>query len=297
MRTCKIYIGSYRINTRLKHCYKLWEFCENVEGQQGKRRRIFRFIFVFRQDTAKGKREWDKSTSPTLSLSTPSILLGHEYWLLCAKKKAMNNPTGGIPRAVKYIHMSHRTEFVFGDICFFHCYWHVYPWCASSHPVSKIVLNGREVIWLRPEQRLLWLEPHLGIIWNFSAKYNPTCWSTLCRYMTPWIFLYENDESVISGFRRDVDEICNLLGYYAAQSGSYLPKFRVNLWRWDRYVVPKRRKRITTRRCIISQKSPHLENDKVLNMSIKLIKFDFPVFHETNSFIVVCTRTHSVTQP
>ena len=32
--------------------------------------------------------------------------------------------------------------------------------------------------------------------------------------------------SVISGFRRDVDEICALLRYYAASSGNPLPTFR-----------------------------------------------------------------------
>jgi len=30
---------------------------------------------------------------------------------------------------------------------------------------------------------------------------------------------------VISGFRREVDEICPLLGYYAAYSGKSLPTF------------------------------------------------------------------------
>ena len=34
---------------------------------------------------------------------------------------------------------------------------------------------------------------------------------------------------VASGFRSDVDEICALLGYYAAYSGNYLPTFRDNL--------------------------------------------------------------------
>jgi hypothetical protein len=34
---------------------------------------------------------------------------------------------------------------------------------------------------------------------------------------------------VISGFRRDVDEICALLGYYAASSGNPLPTFRDNV--------------------------------------------------------------------
>jgi hypothetical protein len=34
---------------------------------------------------------------------------------------------------------------------------------------------------------------------------------------------------VIYGFRRDVDEICALLGYYAASSGNPLPTFRENV--------------------------------------------------------------------
>jgi hypothetical protein len=33
-------------------------------------------------------------------------------------------------------------------------------------------------------------------------------------------------QCVISGFRRDVDEICALLGYYAALGGSSVPTFR-----------------------------------------------------------------------
>jgi hypothetical protein len=32
--------------------------------------------------------------------------------------------------------------------------------------------------------------------------------------------------TVISGFRRDADEICDLLAYYAASSGNPLPTFR-----------------------------------------------------------------------
>jgi hypothetical protein len=34
---------------------------------------------------------------------------------------------------------------------------------------------------------------------------------------------------VISGFRRNVDDICALLGYYAILSGSSVPTFRDNL--------------------------------------------------------------------
>jgi hypothetical protein len=36
----------------------------------------------------------------------------------------------------------------------------------------------------------------------------------------------ERDFSLISFFRRDVDEFCALLGYYAASSDSPLPTFR-----------------------------------------------------------------------
>jgi hypothetical protein len=35
--------------------------------------------------------------------------------------------------------------------------------------------------------------------------------------------------SLISGFRRDVDEICGLLGYYTALCGNCLPTFRDNV--------------------------------------------------------------------
>ena len=34
---------------------------------------------------------------------------------------------------------------------------------------------------------------------------------------------------MISGFRRDADKICSLLGYYASHSGSSVPTFRDNL--------------------------------------------------------------------
>jgi hypothetical protein len=34
---------------------------------------------------------------------------------------------------------------------------------------------------------------------------------------------------VISGFRREVDEICALLGYYTVHSVNFLPTFRDNL--------------------------------------------------------------------
>jgi hypothetical protein len=37
------------------------------------------------------------------------------------------------------------------------------------------------------------------------------------------------DVTLISGFRRDVDEIRALLGYYAASCGNCLPTFRDNV--------------------------------------------------------------------
>jgi hypothetical protein len=38
---------------------------------------------------------------------------------------------------------------------------------------------------------------------------------------------------LISGFRRDVDKICGLLGNYTASCGDYLPTFRYNVTRED----------------------------------------------------------------
>jgi hypothetical protein len=66
---------------------------------------------------------------------------------------------------------------------------------------------------------------------------------------------------LIPGFRRDVDEICYRLGYYAVSCGNCLPTFRDNVsvpvfdpWIWYRSVDPKIRNKITTRRRVISQK-------------------------------------------
>jgi len=39
----------------------------------------------------------------------------------------------------------------------------------------------------------------------------------------------EEKVGVISGFRREEDENCTLLGHYAASSGNFLPTFRDNL--------------------------------------------------------------------
>jgi len=63
-------------------------------------------------------------------------------------------------------------------------------------------------------------------------------------------------QCVNPGSHREVDEICAILGYYAARVSNSLPTFRVNLsvpswkvkklkwidlWRWDRWVVSKLR--------------------------------------------------------
>jgi len=61
---------------------------------------------------------------------------------------------------------------------------------------------------------------------------------------------------VISGFRCTVDELCALLGYYAAYGGNSL------LMLWDNLLVPsskvKKSSWITTIWCVISQKSEDL---------------------------------------
>ena len=47
---------------------------------------------------------------------------------------------------------------------------------------------------------------------------------------------------LIPGFRRDVDEICALLGYYAASCGNPLPTFRDNVSVPSSRVIPEQRR-------------------------------------------------------
>jgi hypothetical protein len=105
--------------------------------------------------------------------------------------------------------------------------------------------------------------------------------------------------TLISGFRRDVDEICALLRYYATSCGNCLPTFRDNgsvpssgvkksylqdsrrprlpdPWRWDRYFVPKRQQTITTRSRVISQKSADLKFNLNVRNRKKWIKWSVP---------------------
>jgi hypothetical protein len=62
---------------------------------------------------------------------------------------------------------------------------------------------------------------------------------------------------MISRFRRDVDDICALLGYYAASCGNCLPTFR------DNVSVPSSQV-ITTRRRVISQKIAEIVFQSIL---------------------------------
>ena len=56
----------------------------------------------------------------------------------------------------------------------------------------------------------------------------------LCRHIVnttypPWKYSRKKKWFTVSVFRRQSDEICPLLGYYAASSGNCLTKFRDNL--------------------------------------------------------------------
>jgi hypothetical protein len=74
---------------------------------------------------------------------------------------------------------------------------------------------------------------------------------------------------VISGFLRDVDEICALLEYYAEFCGDVSGKpigptlngqgsRLLDRLRWYRWFIPKRRYGIIIQRCVIAQKSTDL---------------------------------------
>ena len=64
----------------------------------------------------------------------------------------------------------------------------------------------------------------------------------------------------VSVFRREEDENCAVLGYYATISGNFLPTFRdigpiFGVEEDGTKMVPKRRQEITTTRCVKTQKS------------------------------------------
>jgi hypothetical protein len=65
---------------------------------------------------------------------------------------------------------------------------------------------------------------------NFKVNTNQISLETLI-FLIECILLVSCDEAldVISGFHRDADEICSLLGHYAVWSGNPIPTFRDNV--------------------------------------------------------------------
>ena len=103
---------------------------------------------------------------------------------------------------------------------------------------------------------------------HWSTAFQQFSYLELTNVLIPRVFTKtKRERERVSGVRREVDESCALLGYYAASGFSLLPTSRNNLsvlssgvkaldpWRWDRYVVPKPPLEIITTRCLITQKS------------------------------------------
>jgi hypothetical protein len=67
---------SDRSNTPIEYCYKLWQLCGNVEGQQERGERFSDFFSDFGKIPQKCEGQWGKNTLAALSLNTPSIHLG-----------------------------------------------------------------------------------------------------------------------------------------------------------------------------------------------------------------------------
>jgi hypothetical protein len=63
-----------------------------------------------------------------------------------------------------------------------------------------------------------------SLSWSYSVILVSTFTVISCTYFATGISFCG-----ISGFLRDVHEICALLGYHTAYNGNYLPTFRVNL--------------------------------------------------------------------
>ena len=82
----------------------------------------------------------------------------------------------------------------------------------------------------------------------------------------------DHEDYLISGFRRDVDEICVLLGYYAASRGNPLP---TTLEDGTDTLSRKVGKVITTRRCVISQNIADLMTNTFLKEFTHTICYKF----------------------
>jgi hypothetical protein len=63
-----------------------------------------------------------------------------------------------------------------------------------------------------------------GIVTTYTASFTRRLESSAAKYV-----MEDHGFRVISGFRRDYDEIYSLLEYYAASNGNALPTFRDNV--------------------------------------------------------------------
>ena len=141
-----------------------------------------------------------------------------------------------------------------------------FQYWPSNHAVFTPCSSSWSPAWYSLRSRLAWYQSWPG----YDGKEK---WFLLVSRIKFWLHFQQSvywmsyrAHSVnwlISGFRRDVDEICTLLEYYAASSGNPLlafqAKYRSHLqgsrsprrkafllalldpWIRDRYVVPKRR--------------------------------------------------------
>ena len=147
--------------------------------------------------------------------------------------------------------------------------WHVAPWqerCMQSFGgrYGKRPLERRTHRWKHNTKR----RHQRDVEWNYLAQDKSRWHADECGNET---FPIKCGEFLgyltISGFRRDVDEICRLLGYYAAYIGNFLPTFRDNVGPifkdcpsngTDRLSANVSKELPTTMRCVICQKSVDL---------------------------------------
>jgi hypothetical protein len=92
-----------------------------------------------------------------------------------------------------------------------------------------------------------------------------------------------NEISLISGLRRDVDELCGLLGNYTASFGNYLPTFRDNvLVPSSRVKFPREKKRMKFRLCLYRGDLRHFKGkDRLCKVYVPRHRA-----HQLTSFII-----------
>jgi hypothetical protein len=134
--------------------------------------------------------------------------------------------------------------------------WHVFAsdW-ATPYKYWNMIQNN----WQAKKYEIFLL----ASIWRYLLKIYFGIW------MNCYHFLYISETNLGSRFIFSWLWIYNILWYYAASSCNSVPEFRDSIlvsssrvktrlldpWRWDRYVVPKGRDKITTVRFVISKKS------------------------------------------